>query len=355
MEGAVSRPQLFLRKIRSIDQRNQLIASDYTAEFRASAGRPFLSRLCGLDVDEVRVVSNADQGDVRMRGAWHENALSATFFWGDGAVLGDRRQRMPQLLLVGPATDIRTEQAGRCCILRVGVRGATLDALRADPETAGLVEPWLRPGVFRPHADPAMEWRLQEQILLSTRFVERALEDGIHVDRTLGVIAKETVGRLLEVLAGIGDGNSLKLASSRQRIVTAALDLINEDNGPISVSGVCRQLGVSERTLQRAFQERLGVGLHAYERQRRLRGVHAAILAEGNRRTITEIAMNFGFWHLGRFAGAYKAMFGCSPTETRRRVWSLHRSPELILGEVLWPGYGGGSRPTQPIKLAESG
>jgi hypothetical protein len=31
--------------------------------------------------------------------------------------------------------------------------------------------------------------------------------------------------------------------------------------------------------------------------------------------------MSFGFWHLGRFSGAYATLFGCTPTETRRRVW----------------------------------
>jgi AraC-like DNA-binding protein len=56
-------------------------------------------------------------------------------------------------------------------------------------------------------------------------------------------------------------------------------------------------------------------------RDRRLRAVHGAILAEGNRRSITDIAMSFGFWHLGRFSGGYAALFGCVPTETRRRVW----------------------------------
>ena len=49
--------------------------------------------------------------------------------------------------------------------------------------------------------------------------------------------------------------------------------------------------------------------------------MHGAILIEGDRRTVTEIAMQFGFWHLGRFAGTYAAAFGCTPSETRRRVW----------------------------------
>ena len=90
---------------------------------------------------------------------------------------------------------------------------------------------------------------------------------------------------------------------------------------PVSVASVCDGLGVPERTLQRAFQDCLGTSLRTYERERRLRAVHGAILAEGDRRSITDIAMSFGFWHLGRFSGAYATLFGCVPTETRRRVW----------------------------------
>jgi AraC family ethanolamine operon transcriptional activator len=86
----------------------------------------------------------------------------------------------------------------------------------------------------------------------------------------------------------------------------------------VSVTSVCDALAVTERTLQRAFQDCLGTSLRDYERERRLPGVHGAILAEGDRRSITDIAMSFGFWHLGRFSGAYAALY---PTETRRRVW----------------------------------
>jgi transcriptional regulator GlxA family with amidase domain len=125
----------------------------------------------------------------------------------------------------------------------------------------------------------------------------------------------------LDTNDGSGKSESFP-ALSRRRLVARALDVLHAiPDEPVSVASVCDTLGVTERTLQRAFQDCLGKGLRAYERERRLRGVHGAILAEGNRRSITDIAMSFGFWHLGRFSGAYAALFGCVPTETRRRVW----------------------------------
>ena len=35
--------------------------------------------------------------------------------------------------------------------------------------------------------------------------------------------------------------------------------------------------------------------------------------------TVSDVAVACGFWHLGRFSGAYKALFGESPSDTLKR------------------------------------
>jgi AraC-like DNA-binding protein len=49
----------------------------------------------------------------------------------------------------------------------------------------------------------------------------------------------------------------------------------------------------------------------------RLQAVRQALGARGAARTtVTAIAMDYGFFELGRFAGQYKAAFGESPSQT---------------------------------------
>src|SRR5262245_52264374 len=87
---------------------------------------------------------------------------------------------------------------------------------------------------------------------------------------------------------------------------------------PVHISQICSSMHVSRRTLHRAFHEALGVGPIAFLRHRRLCAVHTALRAPAHIRTISDVAMQFGFQNLGRFAGYYHQLFGEYPSETRQ-------------------------------------
>lgn len=83
---------------------------------------------------------------------------------------------------------------------------------------------------------------------------------------------------------------------------------------------ICDAIGVPERTLRLCCQEHLGMSPKQYLLRRRLHLAHRALhVAEASTTTVTEIAMNFGFWHFGRFAGAYRLCFGEPPSATLAR------------------------------------
>lgn len=105
------------------------------------------------------------------------------------------------------------------------------------------------------------------------------------------------------------------------RATRAAKDFIEMHLAePITVADIAAAAGVSERTLQAAFQSELSTTPTAYVRTRRLERAHAdlADAAATDMVSVTTIAARWGFGHLGRFAAEYKARFGESPSQTLR-------------------------------------
>ena len=89
------------------------------------------------------------------------------------------------------------------------------------------------------------------------------------------------------------------------------------------ITDICKVIRVSERTLEVCCQEQLGLGPKRYLVLRRFHLARRALReAASDRTTVTDIATRYGFWHFGRFAGAYRSLFGESPSVT------LHRQSE---------------------------
>jgi AraC-like DNA-binding protein len=87
-----------------------------------------------------------------------------------------------------------------------------------------------------------------------------------------------------------------------------------------TIPQLAAQLKVSERTLQSVFREHFSTTPSAYFRRMRLEAVHEALLCSRPQdTTVTRVAAEAGgFFHLGRFAGDYLAMFGEHPLDTLR-------------------------------------
>jgi AraC family ethanolamine operon transcriptional activator len=88
---------------------------------------------------------------------------------------------------------------------------------------------------------------------------------------------------------------------------------------PVHVSELCAVLGVSERALQRAFEDVLGMGPIAFSRRKRLGDVHSALKRAAPGATVKDIALAHGFADQPRFARAFRQAFGELPSRTLGR------------------------------------
>jgi AraC family ethanolamine operon transcriptional activator len=87
----------------------------------------------------------------------------------------------------------------------------------------------------------------------------------------------------------------------------------------LPLSELCRIVGLSERSLRNAFYEVRGAAPKRCLQDERLLEVRRALSTPVRRQTtVTDVAMENGFFELGRFARAYKEMFGEAPSATLR-------------------------------------
>jgi AraC-like DNA-binding protein len=90
---------------------------------------------------------------------------------------------------------------------------------------------------------------------------------------------------------------------------------------PVTLRELAGIAGVSERTLQAGFRRYRQTTPMEYLRDYRLDLAHQGLVTSTvGGRSVTDVALACGFNHLGKFAKCYRARFGETPSETRRRA-----------------------------------
>lgn len=141
----------------------------------------------------------------------------------------------------------------------------------------------------------------------------------------LGVVRVELFETLLATIGGANDfapRRRDRTLQAQSRIVrTAEKYALSHIADHVYVSDLCRVTAVSERTLECAFRDIMGLRPMAYLIRLRLHRVRQALLAATpGATTVSATALDWGFWHFGEFAGAYKDCFGELPSDTLRRL-----------------------------------
>ena len=95
----------------------------------------------------------------------------------------------------------------------------------------------------------------------------------------------------------------------------------------ISIEQLMAIARVSERSLYLLFERQIGMPPKDYIRQRKLDRVQAQ-LQSSKAISVTKVALDNGFIHLGRFSEAYRKQFGELPSHT----WRRYRSHQAVGG-----------------------
>jgi len=101
---------------------------------------------------------------------------------------------------------------------------------------------------------------------------------------------------------------------------------------PIRLADIVRASGVPGRTLFKHFSDCRGLSPMRHLRNARLDKIREMLVRAQPEESVTEIAMQWGFTHMGRFSIEYRRRFGESPSETLSRaacspLYSPNRPP----------------------------
>jgi AraC-like DNA-binding protein len=111
--------------------------------------------------------------------------------------------------------------------------------------------------------------------------------------------------------------------------------LMSASDKPLYMAQLCRTVGACYTTLYDCCQEYFGMSPKRYLWLRRMHLVRRDLRrADAEKTTVTEIATDYGFWELGRFAVAYRSLFGEPPSAALRRPPEDRKPDEII--EPAW-------------------
>lgn len=224
-----------------------------------------------------------------------------------------------QMLVCTPnarVTHVLPDRRGRfeslCALLRLG-----------GPEDAAGKTPPLRP-VTRAYADlsGAPGTRNLHRCIDYVATAAQGPAGALAAPRAriaAGVLLAEAARTLIADAAGAAAPRRLPGPNDR-RLVRRAEDIMRARHAdPLTTGEIAALLGVGARRLQCAFESVRDAPPLGVLKSIRLAEARERLQDPNGTGTVTSIALDCGFCHLGRFAGAYAQTYGESPSETLRR------------------------------------
>ena len=158
------------------------------------------------------------------------------------------------------------------------------------------------------------------QILCALR--ETAIAEGnTGLEKWRLVFNQDLPAIIAEILSGDNQQPMPAAPKFQIRALERALQIMGEsDQIPVSIKALSVLAGASWSTLERAFLNEFGITPKAYSKVRRLTAVQTELIKKGSSATISDVAAQWGFQHMGSFAADYKKQFGELPSQTLDRL-----------------------------------
>jgi AraC-like DNA-binding protein len=233
--------------------------------------------------------------------------------------------RPGDIVFDAPGAELHRHAAANCCWGTLALTPEDLAKYGRALAGRDIVAP-LATRVVRPK--PALMSRLLNLHRAANDLAATA-PDVIARPEIAKAIEQELVRAMVGCLTDTGDveghaGRRRGLAAMRrfEEVLEASVDQ------PLYITEICARIGVTDRSLRGYCQEHLGMSPHRYLWLRRMNLARGALArADARTRTVTEIAGDYGFGELGRFAVSYRRLFGESPSVTLRHPPDDCRAP----------------------------
>jgi AraC-like DNA-binding protein len=154
-------------------------------------------------------------------------------------------------------------------------------------------------------------------------FIARQFDEARPLSAQAGAAMAVLIEELLADLvrrATLGPDEDRVFSASYQRVRKAEEIMRARSDEPLSMAELACEVGVGLRSLQLAFIEARAMEPRDVLLRLRLERARERLLKPGPTDTVTSIALDCGFAHLGRFPAAYRIAFGELPAETLARA-----------------------------------
>jgi AraC family ethanolamine operon transcriptional activator len=215
-----------------------------------------------------------------------------------------------EIVVVRPGAEyaIKTDEPGEWSVIRLDADHFLQHATTMEGGTVSTMREAVR--VLRP----------AQYTLGSLRGVIRAVVESVPGadTRAMRALGQSLRHHALNAVSCRPETQRRPVRADNAKVVRVALRYLDDhEQEPVYLADLCAATGSSERALRRAFQAIYRMSPMGFLRIRRLSQARRALIT-GRCNSVTEAAMLYAFFDVGRFAAAYRKLFGELPSAALR-------------------------------------